>query len=182
MNEATAMRSPHTALREKPVKQRRPSTKLKKRGNCHIANTAAGHRSCNWVGPHGAFPEQGFPPILCSSSSLKYPDNSIWCTFPGLFDQREKKPPLLQQTEDVNYLRTKSIQPQASWSLRPGNVTPCDTILLLLHQAVREQVDYRPCDTSSTKTWLFKVLGWTPSGSSRGFEGHEQQSPCMALQ
>ena len=30
---------------------------------------------------------------------------------------------------DVNYLKTKSTQPQASWSLRTDNVNPCDTTL-----------------------------------------------------
>ena len=36
---------------------------------------------------------QAFPYILCSSSSLKYLDNSIWCTFPELFCRCESLPP-----------------------------------------------------------------------------------------
>ena len=40
-----------------------------------------------------------------------------------------KKPPPLQQMEDVNYLMTLSTEPQACWSLRTDDVHPCNTAL-----------------------------------------------------
>ena len=58
--------------------------------------------SWNPAGPQRIFPGQALPHILCSSSSLKHLDNSIWYTFPELFCRCEKPFPL-QQTEDVNY-------------------------------------------------------------------------------
>ena len=82
----------------------------------------------------GTVPEQAFPAILRFSSSLKDLDNSIGCTFPELLC-RCKNP---QQMGDVNYLKTMSTQPQASWSLRTANVKPCDTTLWPHHQPIRE--------------------------------------------
>ena len=45
----------------------------------------------NQAGHHGTFQGQAFSHILCFSSSLKYLDNSIWCTVPKLFCRYLKK-------------------------------------------------------------------------------------------
>ena len=46
----------------------------------------------NQGGHYGALRgSRPFPHVLCFSSSLKYLDNSMWCTFPELF-YRNKNP------------------------------------------------------------------------------------------
>ena len=55
--------------------------------------------TCNWAGHFGAFPRQDFPHIFFVSSSLKYLDNRIWCTFPELFCRQETPRP--QQMEEL---------------------------------------------------------------------------------
>ena len=57
---------------------------------------------CNLAGPYGTFQGRPFPHILCFSSTLKYLDNRIRCTFPELFYRCE----ISHQMQDDNYLMT----------------------------------------------------------------------------
>ena len=80
---------------------------------------------CNPAGPYEACLEQAFPHILCCSSCLKDPDNSIGCKFSELFCICENP----HQIEDVKYLTTMSTQPQASWNPRTDLANLCDMTL-----------------------------------------------------
>ena len=64
---------------------------LKSRSGCLLGSLFLGHThtyihahnihsyNYNWAGPHGAFPGQAFPHILCFSTSRKYLDNINSC-------------------------------------------------------------------------------------------------------
>ena len=70
--------------------------------------------------------------------------------------------------EDVNYLMTMSTLPQASWSLRPDEVNPCDPALFPHHQPTREIVQDLITDPSTTLLHLaFKNALLEPFRSSR---------------
>lgn len=47
---------------------------------------------CNWAVPFGTFWDRPFFHFFCFNTSLKYLDNSIWCTFPHLFYRCEPSP------------------------------------------------------------------------------------------
>lgn len=105
----------------------------------------------------GTVPEQAFPAILRFSSSLKDLDNSIGCTFPELLC-RCKNP---QQMGDVNYLKTMSTQPQASWGLRTGHVHPYDTTCSFA-QPIGELCKLITSLVTPSLTWLLEILGRNP--------------------
>ena len=51
---------------------------------------------CDLAGPCGPFQDRPTPcpqHILCCSSSVKHPDNTVRCTFPELFHRCENHPP-----------------------------------------------------------------------------------------
>ena len=63
--------------------------------------------------PMGPSWDRPFPHILWFSSSLKYLDSSIWCTFPELFYRCEKPPPGASQM--AQWLRIHLLM-QETWS------------------------------------------------------------------
>ena len=92
----------------------------------------------NWAGPYGAFPGQTpLHHILCCSSSLMYPDNSISCIFLELF--RCWKPPPNGRN---NYLMIMSTYPQTYWQLRIDKVNLPVTSTSTNQRIVHELVTY----------------------------------------
>ena len=63
---------------------------------------------------------QGFPHILCFSSSLKYLDNSIWCIFPELVCRCENPPPKGRcwLLDDCEHVAPGLLEPK-DWSCEP---------------------------------------------------------------
>ena len=109
----------------------------------------------NQAGHYGALRgSRPFPHVLCFSSSLKYLDNSIWCTFPKLF-YRNKNPTKWKM------LTTWWHWPQVYWSLRIDHVNPCDTTLLPQHQSIRELCTSWLYTLWHPLTWPLKMLCWT---------------------
>lgn len=95
---------------------------------------------CNRAGPHGFFPGQAFPHILCCSSSLKNKITALDTHFLSCFADVKT----LHQMEDVNYLRTMNHQPQASCSLRTNRVNPCDLTISQTENCA--QADHKLCN------------------------------------
>ena len=77
---------------------------------------------------------QAFPCILCFSSSLKYRDNSTWCTVPELFCCCENP----HQKEGDIYLMIGEHRAPGLLELRTNNVNPCDITWLPHHWLIRE--------------------------------------------
>ena len=122
------------------------------------------------------------PPILSCSSSLKI------AHFLSCFADVKT----LHQIEDVNYLRTLSIQPPASWSLRTDHVSPWphDTSCnLTISQSDNCTSAYHtPCHpTPAPHSLAFKkCFAETLLGAQvMSFSGHEQpislQDPAVNL-
>ena len=120
---------------------------------------------CNWAGSYGAFLGQT-QHILCFSSSLKYPDNSIWCTCPELFHRCENLPPN-RRCELYNDLQHVAPRPPGTQGLIMLN----RVITFLLshhHQPIRELcVSWSHTLGPSSFTWHFKnaVLRKFPGGA-----------------
>ena len=74
--------------------------------------------------PSGTGP---FPHTLCFSTSLKYLDNSIWCTFPELFYKCENPHPITTKWKRLTTWWQSAHSPLASQSLGIDNLDPCDT-------------------------------------------------------
>ena len=117
--------------------------------------------TCNPARLYGAFLGQALPHFLCSSPSLKYRANSIWCTFPELFCRCEKSP-RLQQKEDVKDLMTTST---AHSPRPPGGCSPLWHHPVASSQPVRElctnssQILWPPPPQLAFKSALWKCLG-----------------------
>ena len=126
--------------------------------------------TCNPARLYGVFLGQALPHFLCSSPSLKYRADSIWCTFPELICRCEK-PPCLQQKEEVKDL-TGLLE----------DVHPCDTTLWPpLNQSENcAQTHHRSYDPNPLN-WLLKVLCGN-AGGARALLGQEAPShlaePC----
>ena len=131
-------------------------------------------------------PRTGLLPHLSFHSSLKYLDYSIWCKFPELYCRRESPPHLTRQTEDVNSMIVISTAPQACWSLRTGQVHPCDTTCCLTISPSENcaQAHHRPCNPATSPA-LLKMLCQKSLRSLRPFRawGHlvSLHSPAINL-
>ena len=105
------------------------------------------------------------PPSSAFSSSLRYLDNSVWCTFPECFADVKT----LQQMSDT----------WGQWALRPPVASgltvltpvppPCS--LTICQSGNCERSDQVPCDAPSLM-WLLKWFAKTLQGA-QGFLGHE---------
>ena len=121
-------------------------------------------RRCTFVteqDPKGPSWDRPLPHILCFGSSLKYLDNSIWCTFPELFYRYENP----HQMEEINYLMIMSMWPPGLPAPKDYNMNPCDTALLPHYQSIRELcTSWSHTLGCPALAWPLKMLCWNPWG------------------